>query len=106
VETYLEVNILGDLVEQEVENGVGFDFGDTKNATCEARVDINALPTSYWVDTNERVYSFDRLATDMEASCTRSLCLRNRTVQSCEALEICLHAWAEGRIKRITVCYC
>jgi hypothetical protein len=54
VEVHLGVNILGDLVEQEIENGVGFRFGDTEYATGNARVDVNALPASD-VDTNDRV---------------------------------------------------
>jgi hypothetical protein len=62
----LEVDILGDLVEQGIENGVGFRFGDTEHATGNARVDGNAL--SLPGDTNDRVYSFDQLATDVEAS--------------------------------------
>jgi hypothetical protein len=33
VEAHFEVNIIGDLVEQEIENGVGFRFGDNKYAT-------------------------------------------------------------------------
>jgi hypothetical protein len=33
VEAHLEVNILGDLVEQEIENGVGFRFGDIEYVT-------------------------------------------------------------------------
>jgi hypothetical protein len=101
VEAHLEVNILGDLVGQEIENGVGFRFGDTEYATGNARVDMNALPASYWVDTNKRVYSFDGLTTNVEASRARSLRLRDRTVQSCETLEVCLHSWAEGGIKSI-----
>jgi hypothetical protein len=40
----LEVNILGDLVELDIGNGVGFTFGDTEHATGNARVDVNALP--------------------------------------------------------------
>jgi hypothetical protein len=42
VEAHLEVNILGDLVEQNIENDVG--FGDTEHATSHARVDVNTLP--------------------------------------------------------------
>jgi hypothetical protein len=61
----LEVNILGDLVEQVIENGVGFRFGYTEHATVHARIDMNALPVSYWVDTNNRVYGFNRLGTDV-----------------------------------------
>jgi hypothetical protein len=101
VETHLEVNVLGDLVKQEIENGVGFRFGDAEYATGKARVDIDALPACYWVDTNDRVHSFDGLATDVEASRARSLRLRDRAVQSCETLEVCLHSWTEGRIKSI-----
>jgi hypothetical protein len=96
VEAHLEVNILGDLVEQEIENGVGFRFWDTEYATSKARVDINALPASYWMDTNNRMYIFDGLATDVKASRARSIRLRDRTVESCKTLEVCLHAWTEG----------
>jgi hypothetical protein len=63
----------GDLVEQEIGNGVVFMFGDTKRVTGNARVDVDALPASYWVDTNDRVHGFDQLATDVEASRARSL---------------------------------
>jgi hypothetical protein len=101
VEAYLEVNIFDDPVEQNIANGVGFKFGDTEYATGNARIDMNALPASYWVDTNDRVYGFDRLATDVDASRARSLRLRGHVVRSCETLDVCLHSWTERGIKSI-----
>jgi len=46
VEAHLEVNILGDLVEQDIEHDVGLRFWDTDYATGRARVNIDALPAS------------------------------------------------------------
>jgi len=102
VEPHLKVDILGDLVEQKVEDGVGFGFGYAKDTACKARVNINALPAGYRMDTNDGVDGFDGLTADVEASCARSICLRNRTMQSCKTFEVCLHARAEGGIKSIT----
>ncbi|KAG1733568.1 hypothetical protein EDD22DRAFT_852591 [Suillus occidentalis] len=58
-------------------------FWDTEHATGTARIDINALPASYWVNTTPGC----TVSTDVEASRTRSLRFHDRAVQSCETLE-------------------
>lgn len=95
-EAHLEVWVLADLVEQELEDRVGFSLGYPDDAAGEARIDIDALPARHGMDADERVYGFDLVTADVQPSGPGALSLGGGAVDRREALEVGLHALAQG----------
>lgn len=102
MEAHLEVHIGANLLEQKVQDGVRLSLWNADDATRESRVDVDALPASDWMDTDDGVDRLDGLATNVEPSSAGTVSLRYATVKGAQALQVGLQPRAEGRVKGIS----
>ena len=64
-------------------------------------VDVDALPAGRGVHTYHWVYSFDWLATDRYARCSRTICLGDGAMQGGQTFEVDLQTRAERRVESV-----
>lgn len=88
LEANLEIGIFGDLAVEEVEDRVRLGFGHTFDATREAGVHVDALPSGDGVDANDRMDGFDWGPADWETDRFVTFGLRNSAVDGGQALQI------------------
>lgn len=108
----LVIRIFADLMEQEGKDSIGFSFRNANDTSGKAwtpwlmmsvklwsaertRVDVDTLPTSCWVNSDDRVDSFDFGSTDGETGCSGTLCLSDSTVKGSQTFKVLLEAGAQ-----------